>query len=277
MSTLQQYGIVERQFAEADLLSLPNPNKFSSGKGNSKFRARVEIGWDWQTDEPIYKSIYGKTSADMLQKTFSFIQGEIAAQAQRNQIIGKLSFAIEQWLHTEKFGRVRQRTYDRLECTYLNQIRPYIEGMELREVTKNDCRQILQSNLEKGYSASTIKKASQFLKEFFRFQTAEDPTLRNPMANLKFFTEEFIREQQAKLREARDRVKEKMENGQRLSTEERELADSRLRMKDLEEIHVFTPEEIARIRDMIENGYMLRWESKKGNPIETTPQKLKQA
>ena len=277
MSTLQQYGIVERQFAEADLLSLPNPNKFSSGKGNSKFRARVEIGRDRQTDEPIYKSIYGKTSADVRQKTFSFIQSEIAARAQRNQISGKLSYAIEQWLHTEKFGRVRQSTYDRLECTYLNQIRPYIEGMELREVTKNDCRQILQSNLEKGYSASTIKKASQFLKEFFRFQTAEDPTLRNPMANLKFFTEEFIREQQAKLREARDRAKEKKENGQRLSTEERKLADSRLRMKDQEEIHVFTPEEIARIRDVIENGYVLRWESKKGNPIETAPQKLKQA
>ena len=28
---------------------------------------------------------------------------------------------------------------------------------------------------------------------------------------------------------------------------------------------------------MVENGYVLRWESKKGNPIKTAPQKLKQA
>lgn len=277
MSSLQQYGIVERQFAEADLLSLPNPNRFSSGRGNSKYRVRLEIGRDRQTDEPVYKSIYGKSTADVRQKTFSFIQNEIAAQTERNRVGGKLNYTIEQWLRTEKFGRVRQSTYDRLECTYLNQIRPYIEGMELREVTKNDCRQILQSNLEKGYSASTIKKASQFLKEFFRFQTAEDPTLRNPMANLKFFTEEFIREQQTAVREARDRAKEKKEKGQRLSPEEKALVDSRLQMKDQEEIHVLTPEEVLRIRDVMENGYVLRWESKKGNPIETAPQKLKQA
>lgn len=97
------------------------------------------------------------------------------------------------------------------------------------------------------------------------------------MANIKLYTEEYIRELQSTVREARDRAREKKENGQRLSPEERELVDSRLRMEDQGEIRPFTPEEIARIRDVAENGYVLRWESKKGNPIETAPQKLKQA
>lgn len=276
MSTLEQYNVIERQFAETDLLCIPKPTRYD-GKGNAKYRVRVEIGRNRQTDIPVYKSLYGKTDKDVRQKAYEFIQKEIVAQAQRNQVVGKLSYAIEQWLRTEKYGRVRQSTYDRLECTYLNQIKPYIGGLELRDVTKNDCKRVLQANMEKGYSASTIKKASQLLKEFYSYQTAEDPTLRNPMANLKFYTEEFIHDRQASVREARDRAKAKKERGQKLTPAEQELAESKLQMKDQEEIHVLTPEEIARIRDVVENGYVLRWESKKGNPIETAPQKLKQA
>ncbi len=276
MSTLQQYNVVERKFAESDLLCIPKPTRYKT-TGESQYRARLEIGRDRQTDAAVYKSIYGKTDAEVRQKAFDFIQKEIVAQTERSKITGKLSYAIEQWLRTEKYGRVRQSTYDRLECTYLNQSKPYIGGLELRDVTKNDCKRVLQANMEKGYSASTIKKASQLLKEFYSYQTAEDPTLRNPMANLKFYTEEFIHDRQASVREARDRAKAKKEKGQKLTPAEQELSESKLQMKDQEEIHVLTPEEIARIRDVVENGYVLRWESKKGNPIETAPQKLKQA
>ena len=237
----------------------------------------MEIGRNRQTDVPVYKSIYGKTDAEARQKAYDFIRKEIAAQTERSKITGKLSYAIEQWLRTEKYGRVRQSTYDRLECTYLNQIKPYIGGLELRDVTKDDCKRVLLANMEKGYSASTIKKASQLLKEFYSYQTAEDPTLRNPMANLKFYNEEFIHDRQSSVRKAREQAKAKKANGQKLSPAEQALVESKLQMKDQEEIHVLTPEEIARIRDVVENGYVLRWESKKGNPIKTAPQKLKQA
>lgn len=276
MSTLQQETLVERQFAESDLLRLPKPAKYG-GTGSSKYRARVEIGRDRLTDKPVYKSIYGKTKTEVAQKTHDFIRSTIDAQSAQARLSGSLSYAIGQWLHAEKYGRVRQSTYDRLECTYLHQLKPYIEGLKLREVTKNDCRAILQANLEKGYSASTIKKASQLLKEFFKYQVAEDPTLRNPMANLKFFTEEFIHERQADLRQARRLAKEKMNSRQRLTAEEQALVESGLQMRDREEIHVLTPEEIGRLRDVVENGYVLQWESKKGNPIQTKPKKLKQA
>ena len=272
----KQKDFIERQFEEADLVRLPKSCK-TGAKGNCRYRTRLMIGRSKETDDAVYKVIYGRTAADARQKTFDFIQSEIRRQAEIRCLSGKLSWNIEQWLRTEKYGSVRQGSYDRLECTYEHQIKPYIEGLELREVTKNDCREILLANMEKGYSASTIKKVTQFLKEFFRFQAAEDPSFRDPMANLKYFTEEFVHEQQAAVREARDRAKAKQEKGHRLSEEEQALASSTLRMEDREEIHVLSPEEIAKIRSVEKNGYVLRWESTKGNPIETKPQKLKQA
>ena len=272
----KQKDIIERQYEEADLVRLPKPCK-TGAKANCKYRTRLVVGHDKETGEAVYKAIYGRSAADAKHKTYDFIQSEIARQKKRKQIMGSLGYAIEQWLRSEKYGSVRQGSYDRLECTFENQIKPYIGGLELRNVTKNDCRQILLSNMEKGYSASTIRKTTQFLKEFFRFQAAEDPSLHDPMANLKYYTEEFVHAQQAEAREARDRAKAKQETGHKLSEEEQELASSTLRMEDREEIHVLTAEEIAKVRDIVENGYVLRWESKKGNPIETKPQKLKQA
>ena len=73
MSTLQQFNVVERKFAEADLLCIPKPTKYD-GKGNANYRARVEIGRNRQTDVPVYKSIYGKTDAEARQKAYDFIQ-----------------------------------------------------------------------------------------------------------------------------------------------------------------------------------------------------------
>ena len=267
--------VIERQFRESDLVRLPKPGKYNQGK--NKYRARLEVGRDRSTNVPVYRAFYGKTAKEAKQKTCDFIRAELTRQAEHIRLSGTLSYAIEQWLRNEKYGSIRQGSYDRLECTYDNQIKPYIEGLELRDVTKSDCRQILMANMEKGYSASTIRKVTQFLKEFFRFQAAEDPSLHDPMANLKYYTTDFIHAQQAAAREARDSARAKQEKGRRLSEEEQALADSKLRMEDREEIHVLTPEEIARIRDVVENGYVLRWESKNGRPIETKPQQLKQA
>ena len=67
MSTLQQYNLIERQFAETDLFCIPKPTKYD-GKGNAKYRVRVEIGRNRQTDAPVYKSLYGKTDKDVRQK-----------------------------------------------------------------------------------------------------------------------------------------------------------------------------------------------------------------
>ncbi len=275
MSTKKR-DVIERQFQDADLINLPKASAYSGTK-NCRFRAAMEIGRDRLTNKPVIKQIYGRTPQDVRQKTYRWIQERIAEQGRQRELDGLLSYNIEQWLRGEKFGRVRRSSYDRLECVYLHQIKPYIEGMKLREVTKNDCRRILMNNLEKGYSGSTVKKTSQLLKEFFTFQTGEDATLANPMANLRFYTEEFIRDRQSAVREARDAARRKQAKGRKLSPWEQELADSTLQMKDGEPVHVLTAEEIARMREVVECGYVLRWASKKGTPIQTRPQKLKQA
>ena len=52
MSTLQQYNVVERKFAESDLLCIPNPTRYKT-TGESQYRARLEIGRDRQTDAAV--------------------------------------------------------------------------------------------------------------------------------------------------------------------------------------------------------------------------------
>ena len=49
---------------------------------------------------------------------------------------------------------------------------------------------------------------------------------RTTMANLKLYTEEFIHDRQASVREARDRAKAKKEKGQKLTPAKQELAES---------------------------------------------------
>lgn len=72
MSTLQQFNVVERKFAETDLLCIPKPTRYKV-TGESQYRARLEIGRDRQTDSAVYKSIYGKTDAEVRQKAYDFI------------------------------------------------------------------------------------------------------------------------------------------------------------------------------------------------------------
>ena len=256
---------------------LPKTRKNVQGK-TGRYRPKAVSAESRGTGVVVRRAARKLSPVEPRQKIISLIPNETHPQEAHPKDDVTLSSMIEHWLHTEKYGYVRRTSYDRMETVYLHQIKPYIGDLLLKEITKADCRLLLQRVMEKGYSMSVLKKTATTLKEFFNYIADEDPDFRSPMIGIRSFKEEFVQQHQAELRLDRDRALEKLENGQPLTAEEREFLSSKILLRDgKDELPVLTKEEIQKLHDTIENGYSRQWTSVNGNPIETSPKDFKQA
>ncbi len=86
------------------------------------------------------------------------------------------------WLKNERYGVVKQTTYDRLERTIENQIgkRSALGMKQIRSITSRDLKTYLRELQEKGLAQSTVDKAYEVLNQFFRFYYANN-IYDNPM------------------------------------------------------------------------------------------------
>lgn len=85
-----------------------------------------------------------------------------------------LSDALMEWIFLEKKKTIKASTRERNEITVRNQITPYSIGKQrYMEITPNDIRHYLEELVEKEYSWSTIKKAYDLLKSFYRTASYE--------------------------------------------------------------------------------------------------------
>lgn len=274
----KQNDICPRVFTEADLLTIPKAHPYKcKGALNCRFRVRLTIGYHKNNDQLVSKSFYGASSGEARQKAYQYIQQAIITGQQEQKTSELLSAAMEDYLFSQRFGRKKPSTFDRLEEILRGQIAPYIQGLRTDQVTRADCEAVLDANLEKGYSYSVLDKTCQLLKAFFRFYCDEHPGLRDPMRSYKLYSREYVLEQQRKLRTARDAAREKRSAGKRLTAQEAMLASSPLKMQDTDAVELFTDEEIQRIQQTAETGYVITWVSKKGNPVQTKPKPIKQA
>ena len=268
--------VLYRQFQPEDLENLPAITPIQWRNASSKFRCRLLIGRDRVEKKPVIKAFYGPTEEAVRQRVVDYIRSELEGKTLFHAEQRQVTFQMEQWLRTEKMGRVRPRTYDQLEGTYRNQIKPYVEGIELRELRRSDCQRILRCNLEKGYAAATIRKAAILLKEFLKAKADDDPDFRNPMNGVKLYKDEYVEEWQAKLRETREELREKQAAGKRLSEAEQALADSKLRLESNREIKVLSREELEQIKIVAREGFIRSWTSSKGKQVEEAPRPLLQ-
>ena len=256
--------VIYRNFMESDLEHLPEIHSYES-HGSVLFRARMQIGYERKSGKALMKNFYAKTPELVEKKLRAYIERELSGCTLRGSEGRTVNYQFQLWLRCEKMGRVRPRTYDRLEAVFQNQIKPYLEGIEMKELTKAECQQVLQRNIEKGYCASTIRKISVLMREFLRMKAEEDPDFRNPMATLKNYSDEYIQDWQDKLRELREEVRAKQAAGKHLTEAEQSLADSTLPMQSME-TRILTPEEVARLKDAL-RGICPGWEQEeKENP-----------
>ncbi len=264
--------IEKRVFVEKDLFEDVKVTKYGD-----QYRARVRVAFDTITKKYTYKAFYGSNELDVKVKVREFIEDKISGQDEQKTHDELLTTDIEKWLYSEKYGTIKAGSFDRLEQIYLNQIKQHIQGIRTKDTKAETCKVILQVNLAKGYSYSTLLKVYRFLKEFFNARVIDGSIATSPMNTVKFYSKEFVRTNQANIRDEREKAKAKKDSGADLTAEEEGLAFSKLRMEDKTEIRIFNDEEIAKMRDVAYNGYYIRWITKNGKQAQSGPFVLKQA
>jgi len=241
---------------------------------------RIPISIDRDNKKYIYKSFYGVDRFDVKSKVDDYIKERIKAQNSELMTEELLTTDIEKWLYSVKYGTIKNSYFDRLEEIYIHQINPILPELS-QKLTKNfktdDCRQLLEKNLHKGYSYSTILKIYRLLHEFFQYQTVIGKIAINPMGIVKMYTKEFVRTTQDKLRNEQKNIKEKIAHGIEINNEELILASSLLKMEDKKDIRFLDDDEIERIKNVAYNGYYIEYTAKSGKQIKSGPYNLKQA
>lgn len=266
--------------------------RFASGnvsivkRKDGRYQCRVTISYD--LDEVgnrcnyKYKYIYGVDRNDVLIKRAEFIEEQIRIQNETAVTEALLTTKMHEWLYKFKRKTVKPNSFDRVECTYLHQIIPALRGcnlagIKLKDVKLGHIHDIMDFNLDKGYSESTLKKIRDFLKEFFEY--CEDEIPKNPMKKYKFYSKTIILETQQSLVPRKAAAQEKIskkknkevavqESPIMITEEEKALAKMKLQSQvNQRHIRVFTDEELQRIKDTIANGYRKQYQSRSGNDV----------
>lgn len=255
-------------------------------RGDGRYYCRVLLSFEIDDNGKKlnykYKHIYGVDRNDVLMKRGEFIEEQARLQTQQAITAELMTTKLTEWLYVHKLHTVKPNAFDRLEVTLNYQILPALQalglsGIKLKDVTVFHIQQIMNFNLEKGYSYSTLVKIRNFLMAFFNFY--EDDIPKNPMKKYIFFKKENVIAKQQSLEADRQRAKEKIsqrkreiqENGySKLYISEDEALLARLTLKSQtsqKDIHFFSDEEIEQLKDAIENGYRISFTSRSGNPV----------
>lgn len=210
-----------------------------------------------------YKSVYGVDENDVRIKRAEFIDSQIHATEQALLISEMLITKMEQWLYTHKRNKLKPNSLDRMENTLDFQIRPALEALQIQDIRMNDVttlhiEQLMDYNLQKGYSYSTLLKIRRFLVSFFKYY--EDEITLNPMRKYEFYQKENVIANQADLQERKKAIlaKKAQREAEILAdgsskihiTEEEELL-ARLKLVsqvDESDIHFFTEELLVQMR-----------------------------
>ena len=142
----------------------------------------------WYMDEQCErkrKSFSGTTKQKANKKITAYI-AEFENQVELSDESKKLlKDSIQNWLEIFKFPTVEQTTYDRCECTAINQIYPILGDKVVGDIVAADIKNLLNHLMNKGLSFSTAKKAYVLLNEYFRTMYLEEMISKNPMDNVE--------------------------------------------------------------------------------------------
>ena len=141
-------------------------------------------GTVWYMDESgerKRKSFSGTTKQEVNKKMTAYIENfnnQIEASIEANKT---LKDSMQNWLQVFKFPSVERTTYDRYECTAINQIYPLIGNQTVGGITAADIKKVLNHWMTEGYAYTTVKKVHVILGDYFKYLTQQELIPRNPM------------------------------------------------------------------------------------------------
>ena len=256
-------------------------------RSDGRFSCRVTIAYEvdgvtGKITKYHYKYIYGVDKQDALMKRGEFIQEQVRLTTETETTCDLMVTKMWEWLLNEKFNKVKPNTYDRLESTLVFQILPAmaecgVRDIRLKDVTAFHLNQIMGTAFEKGYSYSTLMKMRDFLRCIFNYY--EDDIKRNPMRKYTFYTRENVIAKQksletekaaAEAKIAQQRAELAQDGTSKIFITEDEARLARLSLKSqtsANDIHVFSEEEISKIKEAVINGYRKPFKSRSGNEV----------
>ena len=141
-------------------------------------------GTVWYMDEAgerKRKSFSGTTKQEVNKKMTTYIENfnnEIETSIEANKTLKE---SMTNWLQVFKFPSVERTTYDRYECTIINQIYPLIGDRIVGNITAADIKKVLNHWMTEGYAYTTVKKVHVILGDYFKYLTQQELIPRNPM------------------------------------------------------------------------------------------------
>ena len=141
-------------------------------------------GTVWYMDESgerKRKSFSGTTKQEVNKKMTAYIEdfnNQITTSIEANKTLKE---SMTNWLQVFKFPSVERTTYDRYECTAINQIYPLIGNKIVGNITTADIKKVLNHWMNEGYAYTTVKKVHIILGDYFKHLTQEELIQRNPM------------------------------------------------------------------------------------------------
>ncbi|MBO5968713.1 MAG: tyrosine-type recombinase/integrase, partial [Clostridia bacterium] len=141
-------------------------------------------GTVWYMDEAgerRRRSFSGTTKQEVNKKMTAYIENfnnEIETSVEANKTLKE---SMQNWLQVFKFPSVERTTYDRYECTAINQIYPLIGNKIVGNITAADIKKVLNHWMNEGYAYTTVKKVHVILGDYFKHLTQEELIPRNPM------------------------------------------------------------------------------------------------
>lgn len=160
---------------------LPSTNRYCS---------KFMIGHK-ENGKPDYKCIYGKTEAEVKRKRKEFKKELLLTDklAKRPMLASKF---FNHWFLDYKYHEISDSAYDRIRCAYENQIKPFIENMQLGQITPKLIETIINTANKKGLSYSSIKKIYEVLKPSLEVAVKEKLISENPFVNARLLTKNKV-------------------------------------------------------------------------------------
>ena len=141
-------------------------------------------GTVWYMDESgerKRKSFSGTTKQEINKKMTDYIANFEAMAVESVESNKTLRASMQNRLEVFKFPSVERTTYDRYECTVLNQIYPILGEKVVGNITSADIQKVLNHWMNQGYAYTTVKKVHVILSEYFRYLIQQERISRNPM------------------------------------------------------------------------------------------------
>lgn len=136
-------------------------------------------------------SVYGETIREVLDSMKT--KEKELSKKKTDEVKETLSDAISSWLRLYKQPDLKSKSYDRIECTYKNQIMgTNLGNMRYQSIDNEDIQEHLNELVKKEYAWSTIKKAYDLLNEFYAYQVAKGNIEANPMLLVKMPSKENV-------------------------------------------------------------------------------------